>query len=255
MERTARKALTVLVVMLIVFGAYSYYLFAIKPESRAVIFTFVDSNQPVLDGLDNSSIQEMFSQPDFLLNYTVDNSPDDGLLQMYPNNNPDVVFTFENYNGDVYFLIQGFMKVTPLGTWESYPDLQEEAITEMRILLDHMGYGGQTSYDHWDSYNSVGFPELEHMAGFFGFAALILVYIFAMLYRRGWILEEGPAIENFPLLMVGLFMIYLGTGLGLLLMMSMSMRWMDEFIVCTAAPAILLLVGYYFVFDVAKKQS
>ena len=257
MERTTRnKALAVLIVMLILFGAYSYYLFAIKSRSEAVIFTYVDSGQLVLDGLDNSSLQEMFSQPEFLLNYTVDNSPEYGIVELYPNNNPDVVFIFDNYNGDVHFLIQGFMKVTPLGIWDSNPDLQEEAIIEMRILLDYMGYGGETSYQGWDDYSLAGWPEYNHFAGFFGFAAFIIVYAFAMLYRKGWMLEDGLAIENFPLLMAGMFMIFLGTGIGLIAMtfiITDSMFY--EMLFCMALPAILLLVGFYFVSDVAKKQT
>ena len=69
-------------------------------------------------------------------------------------------------------------------------------------------------------------------------------------------LANDPAIENFPLLMVGMLLLFLGTGIGLIAMtfiITDSMFY--EMLFCMALPAILLLVGFYFVSDVAKNQT
>ncbi len=258
MERTTRnKALAVLIVLLIIFGAYCVYLFSVKVERRAVICTFVDVNQPVLDNLNYSEFQDMFYQSEFLEYYQVgppiDNYSD---LVIIPKHNPDIVFILSQYDEYIYLRIDGYMKVGPFGATESFFDLQEEIITELNIISEHLGLSEHLSHQGFDDYDFAVWPEFHHYAGFFGLAAFIIVYTFALFYKDGWMLRNPKAIDNFPDLIVGMWFIYLGIAVGLFAITMIIVDWLFyEMLVCLAVPGILLLVGFYLVSSVARKQT
>ena len=123
------------------------------------------------------------------------------------------------------------MMVGPLGSFESYPALQEKGVIEMHLLLDQMEYDGQTSYDYWEDVSGVDIPSLEHLAGFFGLASLIVCYAFVFFYRNGWLLEKDPAADDFLLLITGILLLFLGLGtLAILIYLVICMSASDAII-------------------------
>ena len=97
-------------------------------------------------------------------------------------------------------------------------------------------------------------PDPIHVSVFFGFASFIIVYAFTMIYRKGWIITIGRAIEGFPELMVGLALLFFGTGVLLLNIAYFMDILYYESLVCLTAPTILYISGFYIVSSIAKNQ-
>ncbi|MDO9536905.1 MAG: hypothetical protein Q7J68_01130, partial [Thermoplasmata archaeon] len=193
MEKELRKkALVGLVALIVAFAAFCAYMFIVVPEKQAVYFTFLDSNEAVLDSLNYSELQQSFYEPAFLENYTVrPKTEGDEALDIIPKHNPDLVVSLLRDNEDIYLIAEVYITVGAFGGMggrfsEIIPEFEED----IRAIARYMGHEEIAADFYWDDNDFTTFPNFILIFMFFGLMATVFTYSMIMTVRKGKVLEE-----------------------------------------------------------------
>ena len=249
-EAFRRKALAGLAVLIILFCIFSLYLFLILPQREAVAFSIVNLDEVGQSPFDYSNLQEKFNETAFLENYTVTQlNVYNRYLEIVPKSNPDVVITLWRHEDlDFYFITEGYMLTGAFGQMESYQELKNEMRNEQIAVLEHIDRTDFADGLEIDDYSFAGEPRYGFVLAFFSLAAFIILLMFMMAFRQGWLLANLKLIfSNIPLFF-GVVSLYFSIGFGLVCAwVTFTGTGPDETLICWALPAAQLIVGTYLI--------
>lgn len=249
MEATfRRKAIAVLAALLLVFGGYCYFLVTVVPRSEAVVFTVIYSGNSALDSWNFTELKSMYYQPAILMNYSVNPSPIDfDNLEIVPKNNSNVMIHLSQYDGEgFYFFAEGYMMVGAFGATGDWVELENEITYHLTIILGHIGHPELAQRLFWDDNDFAAYLSVFHIFGFFGFTALIIMFVFMVVFRKGWLLVNIKLIDRNVPIFFGTCALYLSFGFGLFCAwVTATGVGPDERLVCWAVPAVFFTTGLY----------
>jgi hypothetical protein len=246
-EKLLRKAMAVLVVLVLLFCSFSVYLFVIVPHREAVSISSVTLYET---DLNYSVLKDKFSEPSFLENFTVTEINSNYVrLEIVPKSNPDVVMRlYKEQEGNLTLYTDGYMLTGVFGKMGNSQELRNEMVEEQAAVLEYIGQPAPIDDCGIDDSSIAGEPRYGLMLGFFGFAALIILLVFIMVFRQGWLLANLKLVgANIPLLF-GVVSLYFAIGFGLMCAWAtFTGTGPDETLICWALPAAELIVGTYLI--------
>jgi hypothetical protein len=213
MEKELRKkALAGLAILLLCFVILSLFLTTIEPENIAVAYTYVDYQDSELDSLNYTELQAMFYQPSFLENYSVGPAAYEHYsLEIIPKDNPDIVIYLGCYEGDIFFNADGYMMVGAFFNDGDWDDMEKAGSDELTQVLGHIGRAELVHDLYWDDYDFSMIAGFFHTFAFLGIISLIIVYLFMMFFKDGWLIKNFKLIDSNVDILLGISLIFFMT--------------------------------------------
>jgi hypothetical protein len=258
-KKFRRKALAGLVILLLAFGGYCAYLTQVQTESASILSAFVDEEESALDYLNDSVLLDYFYSSDFLENFTVSNMTEYGMLEMIPKDNPDIVITLRrsNYDNDLFLIATGYANVGALSTEKRFVTLKQDIHDVLERVLEYIGHGELAERITYDDDDFATLTLEMRVIAFIGLLTLIIVFVFMMIYKRGWLLENYRIIGDTVNMFFGLGLIFVTTSILLLGIFGMIVDPEVDFrIGCLALVPVLFILGVYLVGkDIRKMEA
>ena len=242
-----RKSMAVLVVLILLFCSFSFYLFIILPHREAVSMGWVTLDET---DLNYSEIKVKFSEPSFLENFTVTEINSNYVyFEIVPKSNPDVVMTlYKEQEGNLTLYTDGYMLTGAFGKMENSQELRNEMVEEQAAVLEYIGQPAPIDDSGIDDSSIAGEPRYGLMLAFFGFAALIILLVFMMIFRQGWLLANAKLIATNIPIFFGVVSLYFSIEFGLICAWAtFTGTGPDETLICWTVPAAQLIVGTYLI--------
>jgi hypothetical protein len=197
-----------------------------------------------------SKLQDKFSEPAFLENFTVTELNSGNMyLEIVPKSNEDVVITlYQEQDGNLTFITNGYVLTGAFGQMESSQELRNEMRDGQTAVLEYIGQTALVDDIEIEDYSYAAEPQFDIVFAFFGFAALIILFVFMMVFRQGWLLANFKLIGiNVPIFF-GVVSLYFSIGFGLICawVTIVSILW-DVWLICWTVPATFLIVGIYLI--------
>ena len=249
-EKFRKKALAGLAILIILFCIFSLYLFKFEPQREAVLFSFVQLNENAPNPLNYSNLQDKFNEPAFLENNTVTQlDMNYRYLEIVPKSNPDVVITLCWYQDEgFHFITEGYMLTGAFGAMGSYQELGNEMREEQTAVLEYIGQSDLAYNIEIEDYSYAAEPKFGHMFVFFAWLSLIILYVFLLAYRDGWLLANMKLIDTNVPIFFGVVSLYFSIGFGLMCAWAtIANMILDERLICWIVPATFLIVGIYLI--------
>jgi len=226
--------LVVFVALLLSVGGFSAYLLNEYPTRVQGIYFNLEDDQ-YLDNYTISDVWGILNNSQIAGNYTVElveNSDDfwlRPLLQIIPKSEPHMRIYFgQDEYGDSMFHGNMRYEVQYPGLSDGYQEADQAMEREMSIILTAMGEPDLIQYYHSDDNDFAMIDNMIHSFLFFGGWALVIIYLFVMLYDGGKILGgyvggEVTFSEFYgpPVMFIGIWMLFMVLYINIFKMLFM----------------------------------
>lgn len=247
--------MAVLVVLLLLFCSFSVYLFVFVPHREAVSFGWVTLDETDPNFMNYSELHDKFSEPSFLQNYTVTElNSGNAYLEIIPKSNENVVITlFQDQDGNLSFATHGYVLTGAFGKMESSKEIKNEMREEQTVVLEYIGQSALVDKIEIEDYSYAAEPRFDLVLYFFSFTALIILLVFMMIFRQGWLVANVKLIGTNVPLFFGVVSLYFAISFGLMCawVTLASVLW-DVWLICWTVPVTFLIVGTYLIIAETK---